>query len=246
MYKYKLLLLVTSISLSIYLQAQNSLNATIDGKLLDEKFKPLFGMAVSLQEAVNNVVIDSVLAKPDGTFKFSITKPGLYQLLFRQENGILDSSYIFSIGQLYSLHNKKLLMSFVLFNTGNTVKLKSQRRQFSGTYNDWFTSVPANLLISLIAEYERTSTEQNNTIIGTTLNNSSRGISETTVKLFNSKSDKEIAMTISDEKGNYLFKEVPSGVYYLVFAKNGKVNKGGIFEVRNGWQVILKDMFRSL
>ncbi|MBX9785251.1 MAG: carboxypeptidase-like regulatory domain-containing protein [Chitinophagaceae bacterium] len=246
MNKYKLLLTVVLISLSIHLQAQNSLNATIDGKLSNEMFKPLSGIAVRLQEAVNDVIIDSVFAKPDGTFKFSITKPGLYQLIFRQEDGLLDSSYIFSIGQLYPLHNKKLLLSFVFFNTGNTGKLKSQRRQFGGTYNDWFTSVPANLLIGLIAEYERTGTGQSNIISGTTLNNSSRGISETTVSLFNATSYKEIAVTASDEKGNYFFNEVPSGVYYLVFAKNGKENKGGLFEVKSGWQVVLKDMFRSL
>lgn len=246
MYKYRLFFTVISISLSIHLQAQNSLNATIDGKLSDEKFKPLSGVVICLWETVTNTSVDSTIAKTDGTFKFSLSKSGLYQLVFRKTNGVLDSSFIFSVGQLYPGHNKKLLLSFTFFDTQNGGTIKSQRRQFGGTYDEWFTSVPANLLVSLIAEYEQIGKEHKSNIIGTTLNNSSREFSKTIVTLFTVNEDRKIAETVSDEKGKYYFNEIPSGIYYLVFTKNEKDSKGGLFEVKSGWQVILKDMFRNL
>ncbi len=246
MTKHKYFLSLITVLLSAHLSAQTNLNGTIDGKLSDEKFKPLSGVTIFLQETGSNNIVDSVTAKPDGTFKFSLVKSGLHQIIFKQVNGVSDSSFIFSMGQLYPLHNKKLVLSFVFSNNFYNGKLKLQRRQFGGTYAEWFTSVPANLLVNLIAEYERPASEIKNNIIGTTLNNSVRSIGKTTVTLFSKIEGKKIAETISDDMGKYAFAQIPSGIYYLVFTKNEKNCKGGFFEVKTGWLVILKDTFRNL
>lgn len=246
MNKHKFILSLFTFLLSVHLFAQTNLNGTIDGQLSDERFKPLSGVIIFLNETGSDSIVDSVTAKPDGTFKFSFVKSGLYQLLFKQANGISDSSFIFSMGQLYPLHNKKLVLSFVFSKSIYNGKLQSQGRQFGGTYAEWFTSVPANFLVNLIAEYEKPASEIKNNIIGTTLNNSNRSISKTTVTLFSKIEGKKIAETISDDKGNYAFAQIPSGIYYLVFTKNEKDCKGGFFEVKKGWHVNLKDTFRSL
>jgi len=240
----KLIILLTTLPITLCIKAQTNFKATIDGKVSDEKYKPLSGVLVFLRETENNNILDSLNSKDDGTFKFNVSSPGQYQILFHSKKGNFDSSFIFSIGQLYQSHNTKLVLSFVFLETQEN--LKSQRRQFGGSYSEWFTSVPGNLLVNLIAEYEKDVNLKNGYITGTTLNTSIRSVGNTPVTLFNSSGNVKVAETVSDASGIYVFQDIPEGIYYLMFDKNNSKFKGGVFEVKKGWKIFLKDSFRKL
>lgn len=61
MTKHKYFLSLITVFLSAHLSAQTNLNGAIDGKLSDEKFKPLSGVTIFLQETGSNNIVDSAM-----------------------------------------------------------------------------------------------------------------------------------------------------------------------------------------